>query len=273
MSTHLRDWPPTTAQKPRLRVLEVRSRVAPDALPIASVLVERQEAVTYSGPGGSVCTSSIHLHYERLLPGHAVGTGNGCFAAHCVQTPDGAATVKLCAAATAGDAVFLDLPGLEGNRIGTYLMNEIVEWAARWPMAEVGCIELDAGLAIGENHARRNRFCEQFGLEFDFADADRREGLSLPIRAGALNPVHTWRDNIRERDARQHVADILLDLGEVRRERDHALRVNEALATQLGHAKARPVRWALTRMWQAATRWLAAGVAAVIHRLGRPSTP
>src|SRR5690606_42007148 len=60
--------------------------------------------------------------------------------------------------------VFLDLPGLAGQRIGTYLMNEIVRWVQQWPSATVASIKLDAGQARSEEHtselqSRENLVC------------------------------------------------------------------------------------------------------------------
>lgn len=53
-------------------------------------------------------------------------------------------------------AVFLDLPGLDGQRIGTYLMNEIVQWVQQSPETTVNSIELLVGQAHGDNKAWRN---------------------------------------------------------------------------------------------------------------------
>ncbi|GBQ32032.1 hypothetical protein HLH34_00045 [Gluconacetobacter azotocaptans] len=63
-------------------------------------------------------------------------------------------------------AVFLDLEELEGNRIGSYLMNLVVAWARQWPDASVNPITLLAHQARGENTIRRSRPYEQFGITF-----------------------------------------------------------------------------------------------------------
>ena len=106
-------------------------------------------------------------------------------------------------------AVFLDLPGLDGQRIGTYLMNEIVQCVQQWPEATVNGIELLAGQAHGDNKARRNWFYEQFGLVFDYTDPEHREGRSRPMLAGALVKVETWKQNITEHRMLDYLAAVL----------------------------------------------------------------
>ncbi len=64
-------------------------------------------------------------------------------------------------------AIFLNLPTkFEGQHIGTYMLNEIVLLAKQWQGAKVDSIKLISGQAHGDNKERRNRFYEQFGLEF-----------------------------------------------------------------------------------------------------------
>ena len=60
-------------------------------------------------------------------------------------------SVSLTSTSMSKGAVFLDLPGLDGQRIGTYLMNEIVQWVQQWPETTVNSIELLAGQAHGDN--------------------------------------------------------------------------------------------------------------------------
>ncbi|MBN0147646.1 hypothetical protein JTL51_32530, partial [Pseudomonas aeruginosa] len=118
-------------------------------------------------------------------------------------------SVSLTSPSMSKGAVFLDLPGLDGQRIGTYLMNEIVQWVQQWPEANVNGIELLAGQAHGDNKARRNWFYEQFGLVFDYTDPEHREGRSRPMLAGALVKVETWRQNITEHRMLDYLAAVL----------------------------------------------------------------
>jgi hypothetical protein len=103
--------------------------------------------------------------------------------------------------------VTLDLPGLEGQRIGTYRMNEIVCWARQWPDADVNNIELLEGQAYGKNTARRNRCYEKFGFTFDYTDPEHWAGMSRAVKVRDLNAVENWKDTIAER----RVFDFLMD--------------------------------------------------------------
>lgn len=60
---------------------------------------------------------------------------------------------------------FITLPEcLQGRRVGTWIMNEIIKWASQWPNAEVQPIRLRKDQAYPENKARRNKFYEKFGF-------------------------------------------------------------------------------------------------------------
>ena len=117
--------------------------------------------------------------------------------------------VSLTSPAMGSGAVFLDLPGLEGQRIGTYLFNEIVTWAQQWPDATVQGVRLEAGQSHGENKARRNWFYEQFGLVFDYSDPEHKSGRSQPMLVKNLIPVDAWKQNIRERRMQEYMAERL----------------------------------------------------------------
>lgn len=87
----------------------------------------------------------------------------------------------------------------KGQRIGTYLMNIIVQWAKNWPNANINQIKLLTFQAQPENKERRNKFYEQFNIKFNYVNTITREdGTSLPMTASNLNPVVTWKENIKE---------------------------------------------------------------------------
>ena len=183
-------------KKPRVLVLEISDRNKADRGVIARLLVERETRYERYADG-QLDTAHIELSYRMIgVPvGPASGQGEfrGCYSA--VQN-----RVSVTASGVWGHGfVTLDLPGLKGQRIGTYLMNEIVCWARQWPDADVNNIELLAGQAYGKNSARRNRFYEQFGFAFDYADPEHRAGMSRAIRVRDLSAVENWKDNIAER--------------------------------------------------------------------------
>ncbi|MEM5389782.1 hypothetical protein VSR68_40575 [Paraburkholderia phymatum] len=160
-------------------VLEIRDRNKTDRGVIARLLVERETRYERYADG-QLDMAHIELSYCMIgVPvGPASGQGafRGCYSA-----------VQNRVSATASDVwghgfVTIDLPGLEGQRIGTYLMNEIVCWIRQWPDAYLNSIELLAGQAYGKNTARRNRFYEQFGFAFDYADPAHRAGMSRAIK-------------------------------------------------------------------------------------------
>lgn len=185
-------------QGKKLCVLEVRHPQRLDEPPVAHLLLAREERYERMDDGG-IANASISIEYEIIAPrklfraARRKGEFVGCY------TMGGEhAWVSLTSSRLGQGAVFLDLPELAGHRIGTYLMNEIVSWAAQWPDAHVFPIRLRDGQATDDNKLRRNRFYTQFGIAFDFEDARERAGTSRDIAVRELNQVDTWRANIRE---------------------------------------------------------------------------
>ncbi len=244
------DWKDGKQVKPRMYVLEIRDRDKPDSDPIASLFIERQETYRRDERDGSIYEASICLSYERIVPKHPFHVkSNSYFSGGYSRGFANMPSVSLTSESTARGAVFLDLPNLEGQRIGTYLMNEIVQWVRQWPEANVRPVELLSGQAYDENRERRNRFYEQFGLVFDYHDPEQREGLSKPILAAALTPVETWKQNIRERNARDYLGEVLYERNQLQFELLQSKRGIENLSAEIRRAEERPARWALRRLW------------------------
>ncbi|TJZ66691.1 hypothetical protein [Chitiniphilus eburneus] len=243
-------WRDGARIKPRICILEIKDRDKLDGEPIAWLFVEREETYRRDDRDGSVYEASIRLSYERIAPKHSYRmSGKGHFSGGFSRGYGDGSSVSLTSESTSRGAVFLDLPGLEGQRVGTYLMNEIVQWVRQWPEATVRSVELLSGQAHGENKARRNRFYEQFGLKFDYRDPEQREGLSRPMLSEALTPVETWQSNIRECDVREYLGGVLYDrdrLGFELSQRERAIR---NLSDEIKRAEAHPVRWALRQLW------------------------
>ena len=230
--------------------MEIKDRDKLDGEPIAWLFVEREETYRRDDRDGSVYEASIRLSYERIAPKHSCRmSGKGHFSGGFSRGYGDGSSVSLTSESTSRGAVFLDLPGLEGQRVGTYLMNEIVEWVRQWPDATVRSVGLLSGQAHGENKARRNRFYEQFGLEFDYRDPEQCEGLSRPMLAVALTPVGTWKSNIRERDVREYLGDVLYVRDQLGFELSQRERAIKSLSDEIKRAEAHPVRWALRQLW------------------------
>lgn len=243
-------WQGGTRVKPRIYVLEVRGREQPDGAPIASLLIERQEVLRRDERDGSIYEASIRISYERIEPKHSHRVpGAGYFSGGYSRGFSGEPSVSLTSETTSKGAVFLDPQDLQGHRVGTYLMNEIVTWVRQWPDAVVRSVELLEGQSHGENKVRRNRFYEQFGLVFDYRDPEHREGSSLPMYASAITPVETWKANIRERDVREFIGEVIYDHDRMRLELTQRERAVGSLLSDIKRAEARPIRWALQRLW------------------------
>lgn len=243
-------WKDRMRIKPRIYVLEIRNRTNPENNPIAWLFIERQETYRLDERDGSVYEASIRLSYECITPTHSRHiSGSGYFSGGYSRGFSDGPSVSLTSNSTSKGVVFLDLPGLEGQRIGTYLMNEIVMWVQKWPEAKVRPVELLSGQAYGENKTRRNHFYEQFGLVFDYRDPEHCEGLSKTMIAAALTPVETWKQNIRERDVREYFGEVLHESKRLEFELSQRVQAIKHLSNEIRRAEERPVRWALRRVW------------------------
>ena len=231
--------------KPRIQVLEIRDRAHPEGEPIAWLLVERQETYRRETPNGPAYEASIRLSYELVVEKHSIHkAAKGDFAGRYSLFPEPGGEVSLSQGGT-----FLDLPGLTGQRIGTYLMNEIVTWAKRWPEASVNSVELMIGQAGDENRERRNHFWERFGLEFDYSDPEHRAGRSKPMLAKDLNQVEEWVKNITELRMQDYLSEVLYTRQQTLWE---VARLNSAFNSNLAElrkAEASPIRWALRELY------------------------
>ena len=240
-------WREGQSVKPRILVLEVRDKDRPEDKALGWVLVEREETYRRDPRDGTIYEASIRLSYQRITAkfSHRDG-GKGRFDGSYSRNFN---AVSLTSTSMSKGAVFLDLPGLDGQRIGTYLMNEIVQWVQQWPEATVNGIELLAGQGHGDNKARRNWFYEQFGLVFDYTDPEHREGRSRPMLAGALVKVETWKQNITEHRMLDYLAAVLYAEERATSELQARDRACAQLIAEQRRAEARPVRWALRRLY------------------------
>ena len=240
-------WREGQSVKPRILVLEIKDKDRPDDKALGWVLVEREETYRRDPRDGTIYEASIRLSYQRITAkfSHRDG-GKGRFDGSYSRNFN---AVSLTSTSMSKGAVFLDLPGLDGQRIGTYLMNEIVQWVQQWPETTVNSIELLAGQAHGDNKARRNWSYEQFGLVFDYTDPEHREGRSRPMLAGALVKVETWKQNITEHRMLDYLAAVLYAEERATSELQARDRACAQLIAEQRRAEARPVRWALRRLY------------------------
>jgi hypothetical protein len=258
MIPSLETWSCGQTIKPRIRVLEIQRLGQPTDPAIAWLLVEKTTAYLKedSKESGPINEASISLSYQQIGPDRRSRSEKvGCFQGGYSRL-DNAISLTSSVALSEG-AIFLDLPTkLEGQHIGTYMLNEIVLWAKQWPGAKVVPINLISGQAHGDNKERRNHFYEQFGLEFDYTGPDRTAGQSRPMLAGELHPVETWQENITE----HHLMDFLVDTLNTREMalselefRDRAVR---ELMLEQRQAEAHPFFWTLKTLGGKCLRFL-----------------
>lgn len=232
--------------KPTTYIVELYSKSTPEEKPIAYLLIQRDERQRLDGNDGSVFDAAIEITYTELIPSEFSWTvaKKGWFSA-CYTRVANEPLIKLTADKPYSSGYLLvEMEHLRGHRLGTYLMNEIVTWAKRWPDASILPIRLLEGQAYKENKDRRNRFYEQFGIEFDYLDSGKMAGTSRPMRAVQLVNIDSWAANIRELDLHGYMTFLLTE----RQKRGHELK---GLQTQLeshrgymARVRAAPFRWA-----------------------------
>ncbi|MEJ5154603.1 hypothetical protein WH240_05245 [Gluconobacter wancherniae] len=176
-------------------ILIVRPRTAPDSKPIIKLLINPQEKTITNN--GVVEQAYMKVYYRIVGPvpyGHRKQTYNfpACYVRDCGEN----GRICLTGSDPFGGAVYLEPDSLLGNRIGSFLMNQIVQWATKWPDAEINPIKLLPHQGHGENRLRRNRFYEQFGITFDYDDKKHSSGIGRYMRANSLVPWKTLPANL-----------------------------------------------------------------------------
>jgi GNAT superfamily N-acetyltransferase len=226
-------WHGNAACKPKILILAVKDRLDQTPMPFIHLAVERTHT-------SDETKSSLVLKY-CVIDRHDSNSSVGGFfsASYC------ALSNKL---SLTGGAVFLDPGYIQGQRVGTYLMNEIVTWARQWPMAMVNPICLSEAQASPDNRARRNWFYEQFGIVFIYHDPECRAGLSQVMPVGALKTVTTWMQNIEEIPVPKFLSKLLGDNRHLSLELHARDSANEYLRNELRQAEASPWLWA-GRTW------------------------
>lgn len=145
---------------------------------------------------------------------------------------------------------------LRGKGIGTFFMNEIVKWAKQWPDAEVRRISLSPVDGSSENKDRRNRFYEQFGLQFTYSDPDLRGGVSKPMLVSELHPVDALKGHIQILTVSDFIGTLLRETEALRREvADQSSRVVR-IQGLVDDATKKPLRWAARLLWARCSVWV-----------------
>lgn len=222
-------------------VLEFRPRGKPDGDIIETILItfHQHSVLTADRDRGS---ASIELRMVPMSKWHNAARVHKWGASMRALSGKNPGELKL-----SDFGIFIDIPGMRGLGLGTFLMDQIVQWAMQWPDANVRPISLAAGQATPENKARRNHFYERFGLVFDYRN-DGDEGVSRPMKVKALNRVAP-PDNVSITPLSVYTRDLIQQSAEQRNEIAKLERSLTALSDARKEAENAPFRWALWTLY------------------------
>lgn len=223
---------------------------------IAWLWVEREETVSRY-EDGTVKSAAFHVNYELLNFTRFGRIDKGSFSAGWQPGLPGPDIVSLTSPSCGSGYVVLELPDLKGQRIGTYLMNEVVGWVKQWPDAMVSPVRLLTVQAHGDNKERRNKFYERFNLVFDYEDEGTQEaGISRPMPASELVQADAWRKNIEEMDARGLMREFLHENDCLRSDLKWARQDSSHQSELIAFTRRHPIRFAMAQLWHNGITWL-----------------
>lgn len=230
-------------------ILEVYHKERPKDKPFAYLLVEIKEKYEHS-PDGDKCVTkaNIDIYYQKINLYSSSSSGRKDFSG-CYSKADNAVSLISSKVFKEG-AIFVDPPDLRGQRIGTYLLNSIVNWVKQWPEASVDTIKLVEGYASPENKERRNWLYEQFNIAFDYDDDSKKAGTSRAMYVDKLTPVDTWKENILEYDISDFLSKMLREKQDLSSELKSVQRENEILTAEIVEARSSPFFWAVRTFFQ-----------------------
>lgn len=242
--------------EPEIHLLEIRALDATENDgPCAWAFVQREEKYAYHATTKDLVEeASITISYQAvdtyLGPRLEVG---GTFTASYSRCAN---RISLTGLSPRSKGAIMVADGLRGMRLGTYVFNIIVGWAKQWPSAVVNRIVVVGVDAYNENRIRRNRFYEQFGLVFDYADERHRDGESRPMPAGDLQQVSTWKQNIKVHLVHKHLGQVLKQNQQLRTDLAARERAIKDLCASIDYKANHPIRTAVTALWALHARWL-----------------
>ena len=247
----------SAGQPENVVVLVVRARNADEnSVPIAYLLIEREVEEKYvaaasAGEAPILNEAELALNYSVIEPAEqGIGRSGRVGTLRAQYSTETGITLP-------GGAASLDLPDLHGNRIGTYLMYQMVKWIGRWPEAQVQPIRLEAAQATKDNLERRNALFQKAGVAFDFQDVGQYVGISKPVKAGALVARNSWKQNITEVDPRALMARLMFDRESLGRALAQEQLDASRLRHQLNQIKTRPWRLLLDQLPPNWPSWVA----------------
>lgn len=230
-------------------ILIVRSRLDPYGKVVTKLLINLNETRKY-GADGEVEKAHLRICYGVI--GAALSGGRkqtyefpACYVRSCGE----GGRICLTGSSPFQGAVFLEPDSLQGNRVGSFIMNKIVEWATNWPDAEINQIKLFANQGRGENKLRRNRFYEQFGIRFDYKDDTHAEGLARLMQARSLTPWTQPPDNLSVMRLDEFLDEQEECLYDAQRDLGALTGQIERLRSEISDARNSPIRFATKTIW------------------------
>ncbi|EJH7013992.1 GNAT family N-acetyltransferase [Salmonella enterica] len=231
------------AERPRLEILHVYERESSNQY-WGTGIVE----TVYNDPDTDPLQDfheedRITIYFERIT-----GNENSRFyltASHTYRECFSSNTLQEIISLTGG-SVFITNELYRGQRIGTWMMNEIVKWAKQWPNSEIVPITIGYGDAYKENKERRNWFYEQFGIKFKYHNDRHEAGKSRPMKAAALNTVDSWDKSKGGNIIIQSCYDFMISLvdenNKLIKDKNILIRENERLNKKLCFFESKPIK-------------------------------
>jgi len=214
--------------KPKIQIIEVKDRMNRRDTPIARLMVERVETPHYYFDGNKTAIEYVLLDlvYEYLTDDpRPMPFNRYSFHAKFRAGWKDAGSIDLT-----GGFVVVDPSSMHGQRIGTYLFNEVIDWAKQWPDAVITPIKLVETDQV--NKIRRNHFYARFGFSFDFKDDDCQVGVSRHLHVRDLNLVDSWQKNITEINVQEFLMREVFDHKRIKDEIDRIACVNKSVWTE-----------------------------------------
>jgi len=193
--------PVSLLNKPKLQVLQLAPK---EGTPELCLLLERRETIVRDDDN-NVIEAQLSFHYQEMYPARSEPLGGEFCGSYVANLGDLGPHVSLTSRSLTAGAVYIDPAAWRGRHLGTYLMDSIVDAMRRWPTAHVNTIHLLEGQADGENKLRRNRFYEQFNIQFAYHDDECEVGESLPMLVRDLCRSNAWNGHVKEMPLVQHL--------------------------------------------------------------------
>ena len=115
-----------------------------------------------------------------------------------------------------------------------------INWIKTFDDVPLNRIKLTAVQAQNDNKNRRNRFYEQFGIEFEYRE-NKDSGISKPMNTHQLKNTENWMKTIKKYEAEEFI-DLIAEIDANLISANSSLEIDR---TELKFAREKPIRWAI----------------------------